>query len=57
MRTKVLEQHPELRAVLKKLDGTITESDMARMNYQVEEKGKDPEDVAREYLRAKGLLK
>ena len=57
VRTKVLEQHPELRAVLKKLDGTITESDMARMNYQVEEKGKDPEDVAREYLRAKGLLK
>lgn len=57
VRNQVLDEHPELRGVLEKLDGTITESDMAQMNYEVEEEGKDPEDVAAEYLRGKGLLK
>lgn len=57
VRNQVLDEHPELRGVLEKLDGTITESDMAQMNYEVEEEGKDPEDVAAEYLREKGLLK
>jgi osmoprotectant transport system permease protein len=57
VRDEVLQQHPELRDVLKKLDGTITETDMAQMNYEVEEEGKDPEDVASAYLRSKGLLK
>ncbi len=57
VRDEVLQEHPELRDVLKKLDGTITETDMAQMNYEVEEEGKDPEDVASTYLRSKGLLK
>ena len=57
VRTQVLDEHPELRGVLEKLDGTITEGDMAQMNYEVEEQGKDPEDVAAEYLREGGLLK
>ena len=57
VRDEVLQEHPELRDVLEKLDGTITETDMAQMNYEVEEEGKDPEDVASTYLRSKGLLK
>ena len=57
VRTEVLEEHPELRGVLEKLDGTISESDMAEMNYEVEEEGKEPEEVAAAYLRGKGLLK
>ena len=57
VREEVLQAHPELRDVLEKLDGTITETDMAQMNYEVEEEGKDPEDVASTYLRSKGLLK
>jgi osmoprotectant transport system permease protein len=57
VRNQILDEHPELRGVLEKLDGTITESDMAQMNYEVEEEGKDPEDVAAEYLRERGLLK
>ena len=57
VRDEVLQQHPELSDVLKKLDGAITETDMAQMNYEVEEGGKDPEDVASAYLRSKGLLK
>lgn len=57
VRNQVLDEHPELRGVLEKLDGTITEGDMAQMNYEVEEEGEDPEDVAAEYLRERGLLK
>lgn len=52
----MLEEHPELRAVLTKLNGTITDGDMAQMNYEVESEGRPPEDVAREYLQEKGLL-
>lgn len=56
VRNQVLEEHPELRDVLAKLEGTITDEDMAQMNYQVETEGAEPADVAREFLRAHGLL-
>lgn len=57
VRQDTLERHPELRAVLESLGGTITDDDMARMNYEVETEGRSPEDVAREYLEQKGLLR
>ena len=56
VRSEVLEKHPELREVLDKLTGTITDHDMAEMNYAVEEKGKEPRNVARTYLQKKNLL-
>ena len=56
VRNQVLQQHPELRAELEKLQDTISEEDMARMNYEVEEEGKDPKTVAEEFLRSKGLI-
>lgn len=56
VRDQVLQQHSELRGVLKKLQGTISEQDMARMNYEVEEKGKGPKTVAKEFLSSKGLI-
>lgn len=56
VRNQVLDEHPELRGVLEKLDGIITEQDMAQMNYEVEEMGRSPEDVAEEFLRGKELL-
>jgi len=56
VRDEALRKHPELRAELKKLQGTITELDMARMNYEVEEEKKDPKAVAREFLKSKGLI-
>lgn len=56
VRNRVLQQHPELRNVLEKLQGTISEQEMARMNYEVEEEGKDPKTVAEEFLRSKGLI-
>ena len=56
VRQQVLDEHPELRAVLEKLNDTITDADMAQMNYEVESEGRSPEDVARAYLQQKGLL-
>lgn len=56
VRSEVLEKHPELSEVLDKLTGTITDHDMAEMNYAVEEKGKEPRNVARTYLQKKNLL-
>lgn len=56
VRNQVLQQHPELRDVLEKLQGTISEQDMARMNYEVEEESEDPKTVAEEFLSSKGLI-
>ena len=56
VRHAVLEEHPELEAVLEKLSGTISDSDMAQMNYAVETEGREPRDVAEDFLRSRGLL-
>lgn len=56
IRTEVLEQYPELAAVFEKLNGLITDSDMAAMNYSVETENKEPRNVAEEFLRSHNLL-
>lgn len=57
VRNEVMEQHPELETILQTLSGTITDSDMARMNYEVETLGREPRAVAKEFLTGKGLIK
>lgn len=57
VRNEAVEQHPELEAVLQTLSGTITDRDMARMNYEVETLGREPRVVAKEFLAGKGLIK
>ena len=56
MKAKLLEKHPELEAVLNKLAGKITESQMSQMNYQVGVEGKSAEEVARDFLLQEGIL-
>jgi osmoprotectant transport system permease protein len=56
VRTDVLDAHPELRGVLKKLSGQITDQDMVKMNNEVDVQKKEPRDVARAFLKSKGLL-
>ena len=55
VRAKILENHPEIRAALAELSGKISDQDMRRMNYAVDGERKDPADVVREFLRARGL--
>ena len=56
VRGEVLEAHPELEAELEKLSGLISDSDMAQMNYAVETGGREPRDVAEDFLRSHDLM-
>ena len=56
VRNEVLEEHPELQQVFDKVENLITDAEMAKMNYQVETEGQEPEDVATAFLQEKGLL-
>jgi len=55
IRQDSLERHPEMRGVLRALDGRISEEDMRRLNYAVDGEHRDVSQVVREFLRAKGL--
>lgn len=55
-RADTLKRFPELRAVLMKMDRLLDGADMARLNFEVEGKGRDTRDVARDFLQSKGLL-
>lgn len=57
VRKEVLEKYPQLQGVFDRVEGLVTDAQMAQMNYQVEAEGKEPEDTAKEFLKEKGLLK
>ena len=57
VRNDTLKKHPEIKDELNKLSNTISDSDMAKMNYEVETLKKEPRDVAKNFLNKKGLLK
>lgn len=57
VREEVLEKYPDLEDVLMKMDNIINESEMAKLNYEVEGKNRDEKDVAKEFLQEKGLIK
>lgn len=56
VRNQTLADYPGLEAVLSKMDGILTDREMAELNYQVEVEGKDEEDVAEAFLLKKGLI-
>lgn len=56
VRAEVLARHPELGAALEKLTDSITDEEMAAMNYAVESEGREPRSVAEDFLRGKGVL-
>ena len=56
VRIDTLSAHPELKAQLKKLQGSISDTDMARMNNEVETQGREPKAVADAFLAERGLL-
>jgi glycine betaine/choline ABC-type transport system substrate-binding protein len=57
VRQETLKRFPQLMGIIDRLAGTITDDLMREMNYRVEVKGETVETVAREFLRAKGLVK
>lgn len=54
---KTLEKHPELAEVLNMLSGLLDDETMVDLNYQVDVEKKDYEDVAKQFLLDKGLIK
>lgn len=56
VREDALEKWPGLEAALMKMDGILSDQEMARLNYQVEVEEQDERDVARAFLVSKGLL-
>ena len=55
VRADALARFPEMREALLELAGKINDEEMRRMNYEVDGEHRDIADVAREFLRAKGL--
>lgn len=57
IRLEVLEKHPELLEVFNQFDQILTNTEMAKLNYQVEHEKIEPREVAFLFLKQKGLLK
>jgi osmoprotectant transport system substrate-binding protein len=55
VRADALTRFPENQPALLDLAGKISDEEMRRMNYEVDGEHRDIADVAREFLRAKGL--
>ncbi|WP_302761153.1 glycine betaine ABC transporter substrate-binding protein [Christensenella hongkongensis] len=56
VRQEVLDEHPELRDVLMKMEGILTDEEMAKLNSRVDNDKENEKDVAVEFLQQKGLL-
>lgn len=56
VRIETLEQHPEIAVVLNRLAGAISEGRMRQMNFLVDSEGRDPREVARNFLVDQGFL-
>ena len=57
IRKEVLDANPKIGEVLNKVSTLLDESTMAQMNLQVDGEKMEPKDVARDFLKAKGLVK
>jgi glycine betaine/choline ABC-type transport system substrate-binding protein/ABC-type proline/glycine betaine transport system permease subunit len=55
--SETLKKHPELEALLNKLEGKIDDEKMRELNYKVDKLDIPPEKVAEDYLRENGLIK
>lgn len=55
--SKTLQKHPELKALINKLGGKITDEKMIDLNYKVDKLGEEPEKVAEEFLKENKLIK
>jgi osmoprotectant transport system substrate-binding protein len=57
VRGEVLRKNPELPKLLDPIFATLDEATLQSLNVQIDLDGKNPKDVARAYLMAKGFLK
>ena len=56
VREETLKEHPVLERILEKMNGILTDQEMADMNYKVDVEHRTEREVAVEFLKKKGLL-
>ncbi len=56
LRQEIAAKYPKVKETLSLLSGKINEQTMTELNFQVEVEKKDPADVARKFLKDKGLI-
>jgi osmoprotectant transport system substrate-binding protein len=57
VRKDALDANPKIAEVLNKVDALLDEATMAEMNYKVDNDKEEPKDVARAFLKAKGIVR
>jgi osmoprotectant transport system substrate-binding protein len=57
VRKDTLDANPKIAEVLNRVSSLLDESLMAEMNYKVDNDKEEPKDVARAFLRGKGVLR
>ena len=57
IRREALEVNPKVGEVLNRVSALLDEATMAQMNLQVDGDKLEPKDVARDFLKTKGLVK
>lgn len=56
VRLELLDESPEVADVINQLAGKISDEQMQSMNYEVDNGGEEPREVARDFLTQEGLL-
>ncbi|NLK75970.1 MAG: hypothetical protein GX288_11895 [Clostridiales bacterium] len=57
IRREVLEEYPEVESLINELGTYLNDEVMISLNYKVDELQQEPDQVAREFLIEKGLIK
>ncbi len=57
VRKDALDANPKIADVLNRVDALLDEATMAEMNYKVDNDKEEPKDVARAFLKAKGIVR
>ena len=57
VRKEALDANPQIAEVLNRVDALLDEPTMAAMNYQVDGEKEEPKNVARGFLKAKGIVR
>lgn len=57
LRSGLMEEHPEIVAVLNELGKNLSNEIMISLNFQVDEERRQPKDVAHDFLIEQGLIK
>jgi osmoprotectant transport system substrate-binding protein len=57
VRKDALDANPKIAEVLNRVNAMLDEATMAEMNYKVDGEKQEPKDVARAFLKTKGIVR